>query len=69
MVKNNDSIWTKVVYSDSVKAPLKQGDKVGTISIFVNDEEIGQVDAVVSEDIGKANVFVIFLRLIKNIFS
>ncbi len=69
MVKNDDSIWTKVVYSDSVKAPLKQGDKVGTISIFVNDEEIGQVDAVVSEDIGKANVFVIFLRLIKNIFS
>lgn len=69
MVKNDDSLWTKAVYSDSVKAPLKQGDKVGTISIFVNDEEIGQVDAVVSEDIGKANVFVIFLRLIKNIFS
>lgn len=69
IVKNDDSIWTKVVYSDSVKAPLKQGDKVGTISIFVNDEEIGQVDAVVSEDIGKANIFVIMLRLIKNIFS
>ncbi len=69
MVKNDDSIWTKVAYPDSVKAPLKQGDKVGTISIFVNDEEIGQVDAVVSEDIGKANIFVIFLRLIKNIFS
>lgn len=69
LVKNDDIISTKISYNDTVKAPLQQGDKIGTISIFVNDEEIGQVDAVVNQKIDKANIFVIFIRFLSNIFG
>lgn len=69
IVKNEDIIKTKVSYNDSVKAPLKQGDKIGTISIFVNNEEIGQVDAVVNDNIEKANIFVRIARFFSAIFE
>ncbi len=69
VIKNDDIIRTKISYNDSVKAPLQQGDKIGTISVIVNDEEIGQVDAVVNQTIEKANIFVIILRFFSNIFG
>ncbi len=69
IIKNGDIISTKASYNDTVKAPLKQGDKIGTISIFVNGEEVGHVDAIVTEDIGKANIFVRIVRFFQNIFE
>lgn len=69
IIKNEDIISTKITYNDNVKAPLNQGDKIGTISIFVNNEEIGQVDAVVSKSIEKANVFIIIYRFFENLFN
>ena len=69
MLKNDDIIKTKISYNDTVKAPLKSGDKIGTISIYVNDKEIGQVDAVVNKNIEKANIFVRIFRFFGNIFS
>lgn len=69
IIKNEDIIRTKISYNDTVKAPLQQGDKIGTISIFVNDEEIGQVDAVVNQKIEKANIFVRIFRFLSNIFG
>ncbi len=68
LVKNDDIISTKISYNDTVKAPLKQGDKIGTISIFVNSEEIGQVDATVNKTIEKANILVRILRFFGNLF-
>lgn len=69
LIKNEDIIRTEISYNDTVKAPLKQGDKVGTISIFVNDEEIGQVDAIVNETIEKANILVRIFRFFGNLFG
>lgn len=69
LIKNDDIISTKISYNDTVKAPLKQGDKIGTISIFVNDEEIGQVDAIVNETIEKANILVRIFRFFGNLFG
>lgn len=69
IIKNDDIIKTKISYNDTVKAPLKQGDKIGTISILVNDEEIGQVDAIVNQEIEKANILVRIVRFLNNFFS
>jgi len=69
LIKNDDIIKTKISYNDTVKAPLKQGEKIGTMSIFINDEEVGQVDAVVGTDIEKANIFVRIFRFFGNLFS
>lgn len=68
VIKTQDVVTTKITYNESVKAPLSKGEKIGTISIFVNGEEIGQVDAAVNENIEKANIFVRIARFFKNLF-
>lgn len=69
ILKNDDIIKTKISYNDIVKAPLKSGDKIGTISIFVNGEEIEQVDAIVNKNIEKANLIIRIFRFFENIFN
>ncbi|WP_312700383.1 D-alanyl-D-alanine carboxypeptidase family protein [Sedimentibacter sp.] len=69
ILKNNDVVKTKISYNDTVKAPLKSGDKIGTISIYVNDKEVGQVDAVVNKDIQVANILIRIIRFFENIFN
>jgi D-alanyl-D-alanine carboxypeptidase (penicillin-binding protein 5/6) len=68
IVKNGDVVKTKITYDESASAPFKKGDKIGTISIIVNDEEIGKVDAVVDRDIKKANIFVRIFRFLGRLF-
>ncbi len=69
ILKNDDIIKTKISYNDIVKAPLKSGDKIGTISIFVNGEEIEQVDAIVNKNIEKANLIIRIFRFFESIFN
>jgi len=69
LVNNEDVVRTKITYNETVKAPLSKGDKIGTISVYVNDEEIGQVDVTVNENIVKANIFVRIFRFFANIFG
>lgn len=68
IIKNEDEVTTKITYNESVKAPFSKGEKIGTISIFVNGKEIGQADATVNKNIEKANILVRIVRFIQNIF-
>lgn len=52
---------------DKIVAPVKKGDKVGTINIIENGKVISTVDATVKEDIVKANILTIFYRNLKNV--
>lgn len=54
---------------DKIVAPVKIGDKVGTINIIENGKIISSVDATVKEDIDKANILTIFARNIKEVLS
>lgn len=69
LVKNGEVVKTEISYNEKVSAPIAKGEKIGTISIYINDEEIGQVDAIVNEDIGKANIFVRVIRFFSNLFG
>ena len=68
IIKTQDFVTTKITYNETVKAPLSKGEKIGTISILVNGEEIGQVDATVNENIEKANILVRIVRAFINLF-
>ena len=68
VIKNDDEVTTKVIYDESVKAPIAEGSKIGTISILVNGEEIAEMDAVVNENIERANLLVRIVRFIKGIY-
>ena len=41
---DKDNITTKINLSDTVTAPIKKGDKIGSIGVYLGDEEIGTVD-------------------------
>ena len=52
---------------DKIIAPVKKGDKVGTIDIIEDNNIISTIDATVKEDITKANILTIYLRNLKEI--
>lgn len=60
---------TYKTHIDSIIAPVKKGDKVGTIDILEEDKIISTIDATVKEDITKANIFTIFMRNLKDIIK
>lgn len=54
---------------NKIIAPVKKGDKVGTIDIIEDNNIISTIDATVKEDITKANILTIYLRNLKEIIS
>lgn len=54
---------------NKIIAPVKKGDKVGTIDIIEDNNIISTIDATVKEDISKANILTIYLRNIKEIYD
>ena len=54
---------------NKIIAPVKKGDKVGTIDIIEDNNIMSTIDATVKEDISKANILTIYLRNIKEIIS
>lgn len=54
---------------DKIVAPVKKGNKVGTIDILEDNKVISTIEATVKEDINKASIFTILYRNIKNIVN
>lgn len=54
---------------DRIVAPIKKGDKVGTINIIEDGKVISTIDATVVEDIKKANIVTVFLRNLRSILT
>ena len=54
---------------DTIKAPVKIGDKVGKIEVIENNQIIMETIATVDANIKKANIFTIYLRDLKDIIS
>lgn len=54
---------------NKIIAPVKKGDKVGTIDVIEDNNIISTIDATVKEDILKANILTIYLRNLKEIIS
>ncbi len=62
----------KITYDlhlNAVKAPVKVGDKVGTLDILENGNKIDQIDVTVKENVKKANFFDLFLRYFGDMLS
>ncbi len=59
-----------IIYKVNVQtltAPIKKGDKVGTIDILEDGKIISTIPATVAKDVNKANIFKIFIRTAANI--
>ena len=58
---------TYKVKLNKIKAPLKSGDKVGTIKIIENNKVIMTSDVTIKENIKKASIITVYLRNILDI--
>lgn len=65
-ISEADRITSSVEITEELKAPVEAGTKVGYVVYSLDDEEIGRVDLVTSEKMGRANWFV---RLIRRILA
>jgi D-alanyl-D-alanine carboxypeptidase (penicillin-binding protein 5/6) len=50
-------------------APVKKGDTVGYVHVFLKDEEIGAIPIVASNSSDRLTYFVCLLRVLKNLFA
>lgn len=67
LTKKNEKPNVDFVYDiKTIKAPVKKGDVVGSVSIYNNGVEIGKVNVVCGNDLDKQSYFDILLDTIKN---
>ena len=62
-------ITTSVKITESLKAPVKAGAKVGYMIYSLDGEELGRVELVTSEKMERANWFVRFVRWFLSLFG
>lgn len=54
---------------DDIKAPIKNGDVVGKLTILNDGKKLETVNLTVEKDIDKANIFELYFRYLKDIVS
>ena len=70
-IRNDELKYIKKVVNipDSVKAPIKKGQKIGNISVFLNDKLIDNIDLISNETIDAKTNMQKAIEFIKNIFN
>ena len=66
---DKDNITTKINLGDTVTAPIKKGDKIGSISVYLGDEEIGAVDIIAASEVKKLTFKSALVWIISAMFS
>ena len=67
--QNNKRNVTYDVVLDEISAPVKKGDVVGKINIYEDGKYKYSTVVTVKNDVDKANIFMIFLRNLKDIIG
>ena len=67
--QNNKRNITYDIKTNNVIAPVKVGDKVGELSVYEDGEFKYLVDLIAMDDVGRTNIFKMFLRNMRDIFS
>jgi len=62
--RKKNTIKAIIEYSGPIKAPIKKGEVIGKLNVYVLDELTKEIDLLSNEDIKRANVF---SRLLKSI--
>ncbi|MBR5817905.1 MAG: D-alanyl-D-alanine carboxypeptidase [Clostridia bacterium] len=66
---DKDNITTKINLSDTVTAPIKKGDKIGSVSVYLGDEEIGTVDITAADNVKRLTFKSAVIWLITALFK
>lgn len=67
--QNNKRNITYDIVNNEVTAPVKKGDIIGKINVYEDGNYKYSVDLTVINDVDKANIFMVFVRNLKDILS
>jgi serine-type D-Ala-D-Ala carboxypeptidase (penicillin-binding protein 5/6) len=62
--RKKKNIKAVMVYDKPIQSPIKKGQVVGSINVYVSDELTNQIDLIANEEIKRANIFA---RLFKSL--
>lgn len=62
-------IERKTVLSENVTAPVKKGDVLGTVTVTLDGEQLGEIPLVANEDVGRLTLGVTFAMILKGLFQ
>ncbi len=65
----NGKIEQEISLEKEITAPVKAGQKVGTVKFLLSGEELGSVEIVAEKDVSKLNFLTVFLRLLLSLFK
>lgn len=65
-MQNKKNVTYKIDIT-SLEAPIKKGDKVGSITLIENDKETRTIPLTVKNDVKRANIFELYLRNMKEL--
>ena len=65
----NGKITQEIHLEPEIIAPVKSGQKVGTVRFLLDGKELGSVDIVTENEVSKLNFGIIFLRLMLCLFK
>ncbi len=60
-----DKISTEADIPESIIAPIKKGDKIGSIKIMMGEAQIGEIDVICDSDVKKIGYFGIFEQIFR----
>lgn len=62
-----DTIKGDLVFDETISAPIKKGDRLGELVIYQKDKEIARYPIVAEENVKKASLMQIYMRMIKTL--
>lgn len=70
LLKKSDAaeISRETVLKKNIKAPVMKGDIIGTVDIYVADEQIGSINLCAEEDVEKLDFKTVLCRMLKALF-
>lgn len=72
LIKRGEAKKENIIYEiklDKKKAPIKRGEIIGQIIIKENNKVIKKINITVKEDVEKSNIFSLYFRHLKDIFT
>ena len=66
--KGSGNVKKEIVLPESLQAPIKQGDKIGSVKYTQNGEIIGELDICASENVEKIGFFDVLMRVFGVLF-
>lgn len=56
--RKKNIIKSVLEYDGPIQTPIKKGDKIGLLKVFISDELVKEIDILAAESIGRANIFI-----------